>query len=491
MDTTPGLNSGIPRLGVAQVRTVVFGAILTIFLGALDQTIVVTALPSIGRDLGTLQNLSWVVTAYFLAAIAVTPLYGKLSDIYGRRPMVLVGIGLFTAGSVACALAPTMAVLILARGLQGLGGGALISLAQTIIADVVSPRERGRYQGYIGGTFALASVAGPVLGGVLSEHLHWSFIFWINLPLAALAYAMTSRVLKLLPAHHRRHSLDVLGAMLMTIATVSLMLALTWAGTTYPWLSPQILGLVALSAIVWGLFAMRLRTAVEPFIPLALLANPVLRRAMAVTFFGVGAMIGTTVYMPLYFELSLGFDSASSGMALIPLMTGVVVGATIAGQLMVRVARYKRMPIAGLACAAAAAAVLALRAGHAGTLEIEVLLGLMGVGIGTHLPVMTVSVQNAVDIARVGTATSLLNFFRSLGSAVLVTALGTIFLVAVGLPDIAAASIETLVAEAGRQAADFAFAFRCVFLAVAASLIIALALLLGLEERPLRETVAG
>lgn len=491
MDTTPGIAPGTPRLAIAQVRMVVVGAILTIFLGALDQTIVVTALPSIGRDLGALQNLSWVVTAYFLAAIAVTPLYGKLSDIYGRRPMVLVAIGLFTAGSIACALAPTMGVLIFSRAIQGLGGGALISLAQTIIADVVSPRERGRYQGYIGGVFALASVAGPVLGGFLSEHLHWSFIFWINVPLSALAYAMTSRVLRLLPVRHRPHSLDILGAVLMMTATLSLMLALTWGGTTYPWASPPILGLLSLSAVMAAFLAMRLRTAAEPFIPLDVLANRVVRSATAVTFFGMGAMIATTVYMPLYFELHFGFDAARSGLGLIPLMAGVVVGATAAGRLMSKVVHYKRAPMFGLSLAVVAATAIAVRSGDAGTWEIELLLALLGLGIGTHLPVVTVAVQNAVHPSAIGTATSLLNFFRALGSALLVTAVGAIFLAAVGLPDIAGASIELLVAEAARDAANFDFAFRCVFLAVATSLMISLALLLGLEERPLRESVDG
>lgn len=491
MDTTPGTDTGTRQLGAAQVRMVVIGAILTIFLGALDQTIVVTALPSIGRDLGALQNLSWVVTAYFLAAVAVTPLYGKLSDIYGRRPMVLVAIGLFTAGSVACALAPTMAVLILARAVQGLGGGALIALAQTVIADVVPPRERGRYQGYIGGVFALASVAGPVLGGVLSEHLHWSFIFWINVPLAALAYAMTSRVLKMLPARHRPHRLDILGAVLMMSATLSLMLALTWGGTTYPWGSPRILGLVGLSAACAGLLAMRLRLAEEPFIPLHVLANRVVRSATAASFFGMGAMIGTTVYMPLYFELHLGFDAARSGLGLIPLMAGVVVGATVSGRLMSKVVHYKRTPMFGLSLAVFAATAIALRSGAAGTLEVEFLLALLGIGIGTHLPVVTVSVQNAVPPSSVGTATSLLNFFRALGSALLVTALGAIFLATIGLPDIAGASIELLVAEAARDAANFDFAFRCVFLGVATSLMVSLVLLLGLEELPLRDSVDG
>src|SRR5215470_829212 len=222
----------------AAIRTIVLGIMLAMLLGALDQTIVATALPTIGRDLGNVEDLSWVVTAYLLTATAVTPLYGKLSDIYGRRTTLLVAIGVFVSGSAACALAPSMVVLIIARGLQGLGGGGLLSLAQTIVAGVVPPLERGRYQGYIGTVFAASSVGGPVLGGFFAEHLHWSLIFWINLPLGLVAFLMTNNVLKRLPRHaRRRHKLDIVGAAMMMVATITLLLALTWGGTRYAWSS--------------------------------------------------------------------------------------------------------------------------------------------------------------------------------------------------------------------------------------------------------------
>ena len=202
----------LPALDHAAIRSIVIGIMLAMFLGALDQTIVATALPTIGRRFGEVENLSWVVTAYLLTATASTPLYGKLSDIHGRRAMMLIAIGIFAVGSVACALAPSLAALVLARALQGLGGGGLLSLSQVIIGDIVAPKERGRYQGYFGFVFAIASVGGPVLGGVLAEHLHWSLIFWINLPIGALALGMTYRALARLPRHERPHRLDVLGA---------------------------------------------------------------------------------------------------------------------------------------------------------------------------------------------------------------------------------------------------------------------------------------
>jgi len=213
-----------------EVRSVIAGIIVAMLLAALDQTIVATALPTIGRELGDLEHLPWVVTANLLAATAVTPLYGKFSDIHGRRVTLLIGITTFVLGAVACALAPTMILLILARGLQGLGGGGLISLAQTIIADVVAPKERGRYQVYIASVFMAASVLGPVLGGFFAEHLHWSAIFWLDVPLGALALWMAYASLRHLPRHERRHRLDLLGALLLVGATVTLMLALSWGG---------------------------------------------------------------------------------------------------------------------------------------------------------------------------------------------------------------------------------------------------------------------
>src|SRR5262245_49044294 len=252
----------------AAIRGIVLGIMLAMFLSALEQTIVAPALPTIGRSLGDVQNLTWVVTAYLLAATAVTPLFGKLSDIYGRRTIMLVSVGIFVAGSIACALAPTMLTLILARALQGIGGGGILPLAQTVIADMVAPRERGRYQGYTAVMFMSASVVGPLLGGVLTDQLHWSLIFWINVPLGLVALAMTDRALRRLPRHDRPHKLDMLGAALMVAASIALLLALTWGGVAYPWLSPQILGLVGGSCLLWILFAARLMSAAEPFIPL-------------------------------------------------------------------------------------------------------------------------------------------------------------------------------------------------------------------------------
>ena len=229
----------------AVVHSILAGIILAMFLSALEQTIVAPALPAIGKSLADVDDLPWVVTAYLLAATVATPLFGKLSDIHGRRAILLAAIGIFIVGSLACAVAPTLWLLVVGRGLQGFGGGGIIPLAQTIIADLLSPRERPMAQSYTSVMFMIASILGPVLGGVLTDHLHWSFIFWINLPLGGIAIVMTSRALRQLPRHDRPHRLDVFGVSLMVSAAISLLLALDWGGVHYPWTSWQIVGLFA------------------------------------------------------------------------------------------------------------------------------------------------------------------------------------------------------------------------------------------------------
>src|SRR5215469_7408946 len=240
-----------PRtLTPAEARTIFVGLTLTVFLAALNQTIVATALPTMGRYFNDFENLSWIVTSYLLTSTAVAPLYGKLSDIHGRRTVMLASIGIFAAGSAACAAAPDMLSLILGRALQGIGGGGILPVAQAIMADAIAPRERGRYQAYMAIVWVTSGIAGPILGGVLSEHFHWSLIFWVNLPLALAAAMMTYTRLEKLPRHERRHKLDIVGAGLMMAAAVSLLLALTWGGTRFPWMSAPIIALVAASGLL-------------------------------------------------------------------------------------------------------------------------------------------------------------------------------------------------------------------------------------------------
>ncbi|MFN3659406.1 MAG: MDR family MFS transporter [Pseudolabrys sp.] len=465
-----------------EVRAIVLGIMLAMFLGALDQTIVATALPTMGRHFGDLGDLSWVVTAYLLTGTAVTPLYGKLSDIHGRRALMLIAIALFVAGSVACALAPSMTALVLARGLQGLGGGGLMALAQTIIADIVSPRERGRYQGYIGAVFAASSVGGPVLGGFLTEHLDWSLIFWINLPLGLAALGMTSNVLKRVPFTPRRHRLDLAGAALLMLAAVALLLALSWGGRRYDWLSAEIGALLMLSALLWGLFAWRLAAAREPFLPLSVLANPVVRCAALAGSCNMGCLVGMTIFVPLYFEVVLHLTASQSGLALIPLMAATVVWSTITGRLMTHMEHYKRVSLIGLTLAILALAPLAIWPAELPIWVVLVLLTVIGSGLGTVFPVSTVCLQNAVRRTQMGVATGAANFFRALFSALVVALLGAIVLG--GLGGVSGMSLEMLARAA--SAHELAVAFRFVYLACALVLAFGMAFLIGMEEQPLK-----
>ncbi len=468
----------------ADIRSILIGVMVAMFLAALDQTIVATALPTIGRELGDVTHLPWIVTAYLLASTAVTPLYGKLADIHGRRVVLLSGIVVFVIGSVACALAPNLWLLIVARFVQGLGGGGLIALAQTIVGDMVPPRERGRYQVYFASVFLSSSLIGPVLGGVLAEKLHWSVIFWINVPLGFGAYWMSSAALKRLPRHERPHKLDVLGAMLMTAGTLSLLLALSSGGTAYPWRSAPIAGLIAATLVLWSLFAWRQRTASEPLIPLDIMTNRVVRAGTVAAGFGMGTFIGLTIYLPLYFETVMGLSATYSGLGLLPLTCGTVIGATASGRAMTKLTHYKRVPMVGLAVAAVGTAVMAVFSGRIPLVPFCMILAIVSLGLGTLLPVATVSIQNAVRPHQLGTVTGVANFFRQIGGALIVAALGAIVLGGVG-GETAQLSPEAL--KLGTVDRDMMVTlFRYVFGAAFLGFALAFVFITWMEELPLR-----
>jgi EmrB/QacA subfamily drug resistance transporter len=464
------------------IRTIMIGLMLGMFLGALDQTIVATALPTIGVHFGDVAQLSWVVTSYLLTGTAVTPLYGKLSDVYGRRVMMMAAIGLFVAGSVACAVAQSMLWLILARGLQGLGGGGLMALAQTIIADVISPRERGRYQGYISSVFALSSVGGPVLGGVLTEELNWSLIFWINLPLGLAALGMTSNALKLVPYRPRKVRIDAIGALIMVCAAILLLLALSWGGRDYAWTSVRIVSLLAASALLWAIFGWHLTRLEEPFLPLSVLGNNVVRRAALAGACNMGTLVGMTIYVPLYFDAHLNLSAGQSGAALIPLMFATVMWSTICGRLMMFLQHYKRVGLAGCIASIGGLAILSAMAGTLPLWAVLVLLFVIGSGLGCVFPISTVCMQNAVARTQMGVATGAANFFRALMSALVVAVLGAIVLGRLGGQ--AGTAVETLAHSASPE--TVASAFRYVFAACAFVALCGMGFLLAMEERPLR-----
>jgi EmrB/QacA subfamily drug resistance transporter len=469
--------ASLPPLDHAAIRTIIAGIMVAMFISALEQTIVAPALPAIGRSLGNI-DLSWVVTSYLLAATAATPLFGKLTDIHGRRAIMLLAIGIFILGSLACALAPTMWVLIVGRGLQGIGGGGLIPIAQTIIADLLTPRERPMAQSYTSVVFLSASVLGPVLGGLLTDHLHWSFIFWINLPLGAIALVMTARALRRLPRHDRPHKLDIPGVALMVAAAIALLLALDWGGTHYRWMSSQIWALIGCSVVLWALFAVRLLTAREPFIPLAILGGRVTSAITCAAFFSIGTLVGVTIFAPLYCQMVLGVSASMSGLALIAFLAGTTVGALIMGRLIVRLSHYMRVPIVGLLIAIATFAILAIETSELSLLSFTVLLGVLGMAIGPMYPASTIVMQNGVKAHQLGTATGALNFFRLLGGAIVVAAFGAIVLGSAG------GGVMTL-EKLQAAHADFGPAFRMVFVAGALFLLVALGCVMAVEERPL------
>ncbi len=474
----------LPALDHTAIRTIIAGIMLAMFLSALEQTIVAPALPAIGKSLANLDDLSWIVTAYLIAATAATPLFGKLSDIHGRRTIMLLSIGIFIVGSLACALASNIWILVMGRVLQGIGGGGLIPIAQTIIADLLTPRERPIAQSYTSVVFMSASVLGPVLGGLLTDYLHWSFIFWINLPLGAVALVMTARALRRLPRHDRPHQLDILGVTLMVAASVALLLALDWGGTHYPWMSWQIISLIAGAVALWALFAARLLTAREPLIPLAILRGRITSAITVAAFFSIGTIIGVTIFAPLYCQMVLGASASSSGVALIAFMAGTVTGSMVTGRMMVRLTHYMRPPIIGLAAAVVTFAVLAVETTGLSLGEFTLLLGVLGVAIGPMYQTSTIVTQNAVKPHQLGTATGTLNFFRLLGGAVIVAVFGTIVLGSTGNGS-AVVTLEKL--TAGH--ANFAPGFRLVFITGAIFVAIALGCVLLVEERPLHGPV--
>ncbi len=464
----------------ATIRAIVAGIMLAMFLSALEQTIVAPALPAIGRSLGDIDDLSWVITAYLLALTATTPLFGKLSDIYGRRAVMLFAISIFILGSVACALAPTLWMLVLSRGLQGIGGGGLLPIAQTIIADLLSPRERPVVQGRTSIMFMSASILGPVLGGLLTDHLNWSFIFWINVPLGGVALVMTERSLRRLPRNDRPHQLDLLGAALMVCAAIALMLALSLGGTHYAWRSWRMLSLIAASAALWALFASRLLTAREPFIPLAILRGRVTSTITAAAFLSIGTVIGVTIYMPLYCQRVLGVSASLSGVVLIAYMFGATLASLQSTRVIVRMKHYMRVPMGGLVVAVSVLVALAANPAGYSLGELVALLFALGCGLGPMYPVSTIVMQNTVKPHQLGTATGTLNFFRTLGGAIVVAVFGAIVLGNM-TEGSSTSTLDTLAAGHG----DLAPAFHWVFIAAAVCLTMSFACLLAVEERPL------
>lgn len=415
-----------PHYTHGEILAVLAGVMLAMMLAALDQTIVATALPTIAGELGGLDELSWIVTAYLLTTAATTPLYGKLSDLYGRGPVIRTAIVLFVIGSLLCGLSRTVGELVFFRAIQGLGAGGLMTLAFTVIADVVAPRERGRYQAYISSVFVLASVAGPVLGGFLTEHASWRWIFYVNLPIGIAAYVMTGRPLDRLPPPTRNPRIDVPGAVLVAGSVTCLLLALLSGGTEAPWLSWRILGLLAAGLALGAAFAIRELRAPEPIIPPRLFRGPVFTTACAAATIATMVMLGGVTLLPLYLQAVVGVSVSQSGIYLLPLMVGIIASAVLVGRVVAATGRYRLFPGLGLGIAGTAFLLWAIAGWDEPGGPLVVFLLVVGLGLGMVMPVLTLSVQNAVERGDLGAATSSLAFFRTIGGAFGVALLGAV-----------------------------------------------------------------
>lgn len=408
-----------------EIVVVLFGLMAGVLLAALDQSIVGTALPRIVSELGGLDKLAWVVTAYLLTATAATPLWGKISDLYNRRTIFQAAIAVFLIGSALCGLAQNLPQLIAFRALQGIGGGGLMAIALSIIGDIIPPRERGRYQGYFGAVFGVSSVAGPLLGGWFTDGPGWRWIFYINLPVGIAALVITSLVLKL-PTVRREHRIDLLGAAIIVAGVSALLLYLDWAGTAYGWFAPGPLALLAASLILIVLFVIVERRASEPIIPLRLFQNRVFAIANIYGFLAGIAMFGAIIFLPFYLQVVMGMSPTISGLAMLPAVLGILGTSIWSGRMISRTGRYKIFPIAGAAILIVALFLMSRLQVDTPYWQLAIYELAFGAGLGMTMQTIVTAVQNSVERRDLGAATSATTFFRQMGGTIGAAAFGAI-----------------------------------------------------------------
>ncbi len=395
---------------------IIIALMLAMLLAALDQTIVATALPRIATDLHGLNKLAWVATAYLLTSAVSTPLYGKISDQFGRKKIFMSSIAIFLASSALCGLSATMNQLVVFRALQGIGAGGLMSLSMTIVGDVVSPRQRGKYLGYFGAVFAISSVAGPLLGGFFTDSLSWRWVFYINLPLGLIALAVIAARLHL-PVRRIDHRIDYIGAILLAAAVVPIILATVWGGTTYPWGSTTIRALFGSGALASLLFVLWERKAPEAIIPMHLFKNDIFSVSCILSLLSGIALFASILFIPEYQQIVRGYSAVKSGLALLPLVVGMLLTLVGSGRLITKYGHYRIFPIIGTLITAFGMWLFSHLTLQTSQLQLSLWMLVVGIGIGSFMQVMTLAVQNAVPRSELGVATASATFFRSIGSS--------------------------------------------------------------------------
>jgi EmrB/QacA subfamily drug resistance transporter len=398
---------------------------LGMLLAALDQTVLATALPTIVGELGGLEHLSWVLTAYLLASTSSVPLYGKLGDLFGRKIMFQIAIALFMLGSISAGVSQDMTQIIGSRVLQGLGAGGLMATSQAIIGDILSPRERGRYIGYLASVFAFASVAGPLIGGFFTDGIGWRWVFYINIPLGLIAFVVTTNVLHL-PRRRVEHRIDFLGAALLVSGVSAVLLATTWGGNQYAWGSPEIVGLIAGGLALIVLFVLQEGRAAEPILPLSLFKDPTFRICSALGLLLGMALFGAIAFVPVFLQVVKGVSATESGLRTTPMMIGVVSMSIFSGRMISNTGRYRIYPIIGTASAGLGLFLLSRLTADSNIWLLSLFLYCLGTGVGLVMQVTLLAVQNAVAFKDMGTATAGVTFFRSMGGAFGVAMFGSV-----------------------------------------------------------------